>query len=129
MLNETIEIPPEHIRISNDHDRENGVADAELMASIRDLEPIAVRPITLVDTALVQAFAAHVKGLELTPELLGSILRTTDVKEHLDGWELTAETMGEAVALDRLQIWTRDAFKVTAAEFGFKMPRKPKAKT
>ena len=44
---ETIEIPPEHIRISDGHDRQDGLPGDELLASIREhgiLEPISVRP-------------------------------------------------------------------------------------
>ena len=77
---------------------------------------------------VAQAFAEHVKGLKLTPEMLGRLVRTDDIVKHLDGWELTTETMGEAVAFEGVQVWNRDQFKDTSAAFGFKMPRKPKAK-
>ena len=79
--------------------------------------------------AVARAFAEHVKGLKLTPELLGPLVRTDDVTKHLDGWELTVETMGEAVAFECVHVCNREGFKDTAAAFGFKMPRKPKVKT
>ena len=78
--------------------------------------------------AVARAFAEHVKGLKLTPELLVGRFRTNDVAKHLDGWELTGETMGEAVAFDAVHVWSREQFKDTSAAFGFKMPRKPKVK-
>ena len=77
---------------------------------------------------VAQAFAEHVKGLKLTPEMLGRLVRTDDIVKHLDGWELTTETMGEALAFEGVQVWNREVFKDTSAAFGFKMPRKPKAK-
>ena len=66
--------------------------------------------------------------MKLTPEMLGRLVRTDDIVKHLDGWELTTETMGEAVAFEGVKVWNREVFKDTSAAFGFKMPRKPKVK-
>ena len=84
-MSEIIEIPPEHIRISKHHDRQDGLPDDEMLASVREhgiLEPIGARPLPISLAGIVpyeliwgkrRLLAARTLDLKWVPAVLRDV--------------------------------------------------------
>ena len=83
---------------------------------------------------VLKAFAEHVADLPVTIDLIRRVVHTDRTETRLEAvlgaeWK-PEENIGQLLACAAVlfNAWARDHFKEAAAEYGFKMPRKPRAK-